>query len=672
MGQGQPSPEQVQQLMAMAQMQQKMQQQMTLGSPRQQRADRVSTHMNWMLTQEMEDWEADMDCLLHVLPVVGQCYKKSYFSAQDGHNISELVLPDDCVVSKGRSRDIKKARRITHRLWIYNNEAVEKFRSGVWKEVDLGLAPTTDNDTDAPHEFLEQHMWHDLDGDGYKEPYIVTVHKETSRVVRVVARFIADNVELSGPGKVSRITPDNYFTHYGFIPNPDGSINFLGFGQLLEPINASANTVLNQLLDSGTLYNTSGGFIGRGVRLRGGTFSFRPNEWKLVDAHGSALKENIVPLPVREPSTVLFQLLGFLIQAGQDITSVQDVLTGDSKLAANMPVGTMMALVEQGLKVFTAIYKRVYRSLTEEFKKLYNLNARFLEPRVSFFISGHPEQYVEQSDYKMGDTQVMPVADPELSSDMQRLLKSQALKEVSGRPGLNEVEVTRRLVRAVRPENMQELLLTDGQISGKEPTPWTPPPAPQAILAQAKAQRMMQQAQEAQIRLQMDMFKFKLELQEIESNIGNVKADTMLKLAKTESEGRSDFMEFYKMEMDTLAREIEAKVAGVKGAVDEFAGAGTTPEGPEPTLEPGMLPGPGANRPGPTMIPGRAKGGPVTAMEPYVVGEEGPEVVVPQGGGKFIVPNPIHVLGLDKKPIVPQPGMVTYNDPTDSSRPETE
>lgn len=584
-------------------------------SPKQARANRISQHMNWQLTQEMSDWEADTDCMLHVLPVVGQCYKKTYFSSQDRHNISELVLPDDCVVSKGRSRDIKKARRITHRLWIYANEAIEKMRSKVWLNVDLGTAPSTDSDTDAPHEFYEQHRWDDLDGDGYKEPYIVTVHKTTAQVVRVVARWIPDGIKLGDNRRLVRIIPDHYFTHFGFIPNPDGSINYLGFGQLLEAINASANTALNQLLDAGTLANAGGGFIGKGVRLRGGAWSFRPGEWKLVDVHGAALKENIVPLPAKEPSTVLFNLLGFLVQAGKDISSLQDILAGDAKLASNMPVGTIMALVEQGLKVFTGIYKRVYRSLSEEFKKMYELNARFLEPEVSFYISGQSEQYIRQSDYIQGDTMVMPVADPELSSDMQRVLKSQALKELSGRPGLNEVEMTRRLVKAVRPENVDDLLLTDNQMSGKEPTPWSPPPAPQQVLAEAKAQRMIQQAQEAQVRLQMDMLKFKLELRELEERIGNVKADTMLKLSKTEATGQAHYLEYYKIEMERLARETEAKIAGVKGAVDKFADSATPEGGPvEPTgmESPGgamsMIPQEGMGG-GMPMLPGRTNSG---------------------------------------------------------------
>ena len=568
-------------------------------SPKQQRSNRITAHMNWQLTQEMTDWEAEMDSLLHVLPVVGQCYKKSYFSSADRHNVSELVLPDDCVVSKGRSRDIKKARRITHRLWIYTNEAVEKMRAKTWLTVDLGVAPTTDNDTDAPHEFLEQHRWEDLDGDGYKEPYIITVSKTTSKVVRVAARFVKENVEVGIGGKVARITPDHYFTHFGFIPNPDGSINYLGFGQLLEPINASVNTTLNQLHDAGTLANSGGGFLGRGARLRGGTFSFKPGEWKMIDVPGGQLKDNLVPMPVKEPSAVLFQLLGFLVQAGKDISSVQDVITGDAKMAANMPVGTMMALVEQGQKVFTGIYKRIYRSLSEEFKKLYNLNARFLDPKFTFYISGHPEQFIEQGDYTAGDTLVMPVADPELSSDMQRMLKGQALKELTGRPGINEIEISRRLVRSIRPENMEELLLTDGQIAGRELTPWKPPPPPQAILAQAKAERMHQQAQESQVRLQMDMLKFKLELQELEDKIANIRADTMLKMAKAEDTGRSDQIEVYKVQVDALNKEIERKISGIKDMVDKHASGERNPSQPagvpslaQPPDNAGGIPGP--------------------------------------------------------------------------------
>lgn len=540
-------------------------------SPKRQRADRLETHLNYQITQQMADWESDMDTLLHVLPVVGQCYKKTYFNPEDQVNASELVLPDDCVVSKTKARDIKKARRVTHRLWLYDNDAKEKMAAGLWRTVELGVPPVAGQDTDAPHEFLEQHCYVDLDGDGYKEPYIVTVHLVSLQVVRVTARWQPDAVIPSTVerSRVGRIIPDHYFTHFGFIPNPDGSMNYLGFGQLLEPINSSVNTVLNQLLDSGTLYNTGGGFLGRGIRMRGGVMSFRPGEYIPVDCPGGNLKDNIVPLPTREPSMVLFQLLGFLVQAGREISSVQDILTGDVKLASTMPVGTMMALVEQGLKVFTAIYKRIYRSLSEEFKKLYNLNSLYLDPTVTFYISGQANK-VDLADYRSGDALVMPVADPDLSSDMQRLLKSQALKDLSGRPGLNEVAITRQLVRAIRPENMHEVLLTDNQMSGKEPVPWAPPPNPQVILAQAKANHLNARAQESALTVQMAMQKFELEFQVLLADIENKKADTMLKLAKAEAAEAGLQLQQYEAEMNHISEQVKARMDFMKEQVKAF------------------------------------------------------------------------------------------------------
>jgi len=532
--------------------------------PKMERALRIETHMNYQLTQEMVEWDADMDRLLIVLPVLGQCYKKTYFGSVDGkkRNISELVLPSECVVN-GKARTMDRARRITHQLYYYTNDVYEKIHRGLWTDPgELGMPDNYNaDDSDAPHEFLEQHRYQDLDGDGYKEPYIVTVHTKTQKVVRVLARWQPEGVDVTKKIKVAAIEPDHYFTHYGFIPNPDGSMNYLGFGQLLEPINASANTVLNQLLDAGSAYNAGGGFVGRGIRMRGGNWQFKLGEWKMVDVVGGTLKENLVPLPLKEPSSVLFQLLGFLVQAGKEISSVQDILTGDAKLAANMPVGTAMALVEQGLKVFTAIYKRVYRSLTEEFKKLYKLNGLYLNPEESFRISGHSEQYkTGMKDYAEDDLTVVPIADPNLSSDMQRLLKAQALKDLSQRPGLDEVEITRRLVNAIQPENADQILLTDGQIAGTEPVRWKPPPLPQMIVAQAKAQRLMQQAQEDGIRLQLDIGKYQLEMEELRTSIGKLKSETMLNLAKAEDAGRSDHIELYKQEMDRIAKETEAKI----------------------------------------------------------------------------------------------------------------
>lgn len=545
-------------------------------SPKRERGDRIAAFMNYQLTVEMEEWDEDMDRLLHILPVLGQCFKKTYFSPVKGRNVSELVLPDDCYVNS-KAKTLREARRITHVIRLFTNDVYERVQSGLWEEPVLGVPVGVDPlDSDAPHEFLEQHRYEDLDGDGYKEPYIVTVHKQSMKVVRIQARFQSDGIDTKigprGGETVVKITPDHYFTHFGFIPNMDGSLNYLGFGQLMEPINAATNAALNQLLDAGKAYNSGGGFIGRGVKMRGGVYNFVPGEWKLLDVPGAALRDNIFPIPRPEPSQVLFQLLGFLVQAGKDISSVQDIMIGGASmnLAATMPVGTVMALVEQGLKVFTAIYKRVYRSLSEEFRKIYTLNSVYLDSRIPFVLSGRSQEFVGREDFTFQDVTVLPVADPDLSSDMQRLLKAQALKDISGRPGLDEVEVTRRLVRAIKPENVDQILLSDEQIAGRAPVKWTPPPPPQAVLAQAKAKRLFSQAQVDLALAQMELAKFQLQVEDLKVEIGRKKAETVLLLAKAEAAEVGPQLELYKQEMQMLAAEADRRIdvlrEGLKGA----------------------------------------------------------------------------------------------------------
>ncbi|MCX8125834.1 MAG: hypothetical protein N3E40_01640, partial [Dehalococcoidia bacterium] len=506
--------------------------------------------------------------------VLGQCFRKTYFDETLGRVVSRLVLPSDCFVNS-KATSLRDARRITHRFLAHSNDAFERQRAGLWLDVDLGSPVGYGPDPDAPHEFLEQHCYLDLDGDGYKEPYVVTVHLASSKVLRVVARWHPDGVVYNDAGKLVRIEPIQFFTHFGFLPNPDGSINYLGFGQLLEPINATINTCINQLIDCGTLYNVGGGFIGRGLKLRGGTFRFQPGEWKLVDVVGSALKDNIVPLPAREPSAVLFQLLGFLVQAARDISSVQEILSGDLKFGPNMPVGTALALVEQGLKVYTAIYRRIYRSLTDEFRKIYRLNSIHLDPFFTFYLAGEEHQ-VGAADYVQGDLVVVPNADPTLSSDVQRLLKAQTLASFSGRPGLNELEITRQLVRSISPEVADRVLLTDGQMSGKGPLPWQAPTPPQAILAQAKAALAHARAQESSVRIQMDLVRHRFELELLLAEIAKKKSDAALSLARAaEASSEVEADQLYK----DLAR-LEAQVLDqIRAVSDAILGGTPTPAG---------------------------------------------------------------------------------------------
>ena len=224
---------------------------------------------------------------------------------------------------------------------------------------------------------IEQHLYLDLDGDGYQEPYVAIVHKASKQLLRLVPRFFTSSIEFSKDDKILSIKAEQYFTKYPFIPSPDGGFYDLGFGVLLGPLNSSINTIINQLIDAGTMANTAGGFLGRGIKIKGGNSSFAPNEWKPVESSGDDLRKSIVPLPVREPSQVLFTLLSLLINYGERIGGSVDILVGQNP-GQNTPAETSRTMAEQGMKIFSGIFKRTYRSLRDEFRKQYRLNHLYL------------------------------------------------------------------------------------------------------------------------------------------------------------------------------------------------------------------------------------------------------------------------------------------------------
>jgi chaperonin GroES len=440
------------------------------------RADRVGAHMSYQLLEEMDDWEEDTDRLLMQLPIVGCAFRKTWFDPLKGYNCSHLVSALDFVVNYW-TKDLETCPRATHVLTFYPYEVREKMLSGVWLEVDLGRPQSADNDDDAPFTFYEQARLWDLDEDGYPEPYTVTVEKESGKVVRIMARFDERGVTQREDGAIVRIVPTRVFTKYGFIPAPDGSFYDIGFGTLLNPLSETINSTINQLMDAGHLANVQGGFIGAGVSIKSGSQTFRPGEWRRATTEGGNLRENIVPLPTKEPSSVLFQLLGMLIEAARDVTATQDILGGDSG-KGSLPVGTVSALIEQGLKTFTAIVKRLHRALKKELAILYALNGRYLEPEV-YFTFQDEEGSVAQADYAAGDMDVVPVSDPNMATDMQRMQQAQFVMSIAeAMPGvIPPRKAAERALQAARVPDLDELL-------GPEQPP---PPDPKMLEVEAKA-----------------------------------------------------------------------------------------------------------------------------------------------------------------------------------------
>jgi chaperonin GroES len=423
-----------------------------------ERATRIGEHMSWQLLEEMKCWEEDTDKLLHILPIVGCVFRKSYYDNGVRHNASDLVLADNLVIDY-HAKSMERAPRLTERIQFYPNEIQEQVRAGLFIDHEYGTANNANGDEDAPHEFLEQHRWLDLDEDDYQEPYIVTVHKQSGKVARIVARYDADGVDVDEQdGKILQIDPVHYYTKYDFLPNPDGGIYGVGLGQLLSPINEAVNTTLNQLFDAGSLQNTGGGFIGRGVSMHAGSLKFKLGEWKQINVPGSALKDAIVPFSHQGPSPVLFQLLGLLIDAGREVASIKDVLSGETAAATMQPT-TLMALIEQGLKTFTAIFKRVHRSLKQELDKLYRLNRIYLQNQAQYQI-GDEWKAVSKDDYMRG-AGVTPVSDPTMVSDMQRMAQAQFLQSYQNDPNCKRVEIIKRIFNAAQVEKPEELIIEE-------------------------------------------------------------------------------------------------------------------------------------------------------------------------------------------------------------------
>jgi len=463
--------------------------------------------MSYQLLEEMDGWEEEMDKLLIMLPITGTMFKKTYWDSLNECNKSSLVMPKNLVVNYW-ARTLADAERISEIIEMSPRKVKERQQSGIWLDIELGDAPSptgvdshyASHDSTTPYTIIEQHTFLDIDEDGYKEPYIVTFHKESHKVLRVVARFDENTVKLNPDGSVRKIDPIQYYTKFGFIPNPDGSFYDIGFGMLLGPLNESVNTLINQLLDAGHLSTLQAGFLGKGLRLKMGDTGFSPGEWKAVNSTGDDLKKQIVPLPTKEPSNVLFQLMGSLISSGKELASIAEIFTGKMP-GQNTPATTTMATVEQGMKVFTAVYKRLYRSLTEEFIKLARLNNLYLNPQTYVETVGMP---VSPKDFDMTTHKIYPGADPTAISQTEKLLKAQGLMELLPTGILDPVKVVQRILDAQEQPNWQELLHKSIAETGEMPPP---PPDPKMLEMQMKGQMEQQK-----IALQAQAQQHKMEL----------------------------------------------------------------------------------------------------------------------------------------------------------------
>lgn len=515
---------------------------------KEERARRIGAHMSYQLMEQMEEWESDTDQLLTSLPVVGMYFRKTYFDPLYGRNRSISVSPIDLVINQ-KAKSLETARRLSERVMLYKNDVHERELSGIFVEGACDVMDKSDEE-DRDELFIEQHCWIDLDDDDYQEPYIVTIHKDSEMVCRIVPRYDEDSIKVNSKGKIVRIDAVQYYTDFGFLPDPSGDYYKLGFAHLLGPINETINTTINQLLDAGHLANVQGGLLGNGVRIAGGVLRMKPGEFIPVETTGGTLKDNIFPYPIKEPSNVLFQLLGLLTEAGMKLAAVSDTMTGEMP-GQNTPATTVLAMIEQGLKVFTSIYKRVFRSLKSEYKKLYRLNRLYMD-ETEYVTIMDDKLAVFQKDYDLKDLDIVPVADPTVSSEAQRLARAQAVLNTfqMNMTVKGKVAILDYYYRAVGVPDVDKFLPKD-EIEAP------PGPNPDLIEVQIKAVESKAKVQIDQQRANYEQVKVEAEIEEIMQKCELMKAQSVKAIADAEAVEVGQQFEQYKLQLDVLSQSLE-------------------------------------------------------------------------------------------------------------------
>ena len=443
-------------------------------------AHRVRDFMNYQIMEKMEEYTPEFDQLLFYLPLAGSAFKKIYYDALIERAVSKFIPAEDLVVPYFAT-DLKDAPRITHVLKQSENDLLKKMASGFYRQVDLmkpqkkdnkiqdkyneleGVKPVETND--YIYSVLEMHV--DLDLSDYiadneedkiniKIPYIVTIEEGTRKVLSIYRNYKPED---------PKFTRKEYFTHFKFLPG----LGFYGFGliHMIGGLSRTATTALRQLLDAGTLSNLPAGFKSRGMRIRDDDQPIQPGEFRDVDAPGGNIRDQFQLLPFKEPSTTLFNLLGFCVDAGRRFASIADMQVGDSNQQA--AVGTTIALLERGSRVMSAIHKRCYYAMKQEFKLLASVIAEYLPPEYPYAVYG-AERIIKVADFD-DRVDILPVADPNIFSMSQRVTLAQTQLQIAqSNPQIhNMYEAYRRVYEALGTKEIPQILKPDPKPFPKDP-----------------------------------------------------------------------------------------------------------------------------------------------------------------------------------------------------------
>ncbi len=480
---------------------------------REAQAVRVKDFMNYQITEVMEEYDPDMDQMLYYLPLSGSTFKKVYFDPTRQRAVSKFIPAQDLVVPYSAS-DLATASRVTHVLRMDMNEVAKMQYAGVYRDVDLSASDDSEEDpvrqkvneleglsknySEDVLTILECHAALDIEGfedidpmtgepTGINLPYIVTLDHSSGQVLSIRRNY-------DEPDILKR--KRQYFVHYKFTPG----LGFYGFGliHMIGGLGRAATSLLRQLIDAGTLSNLPAGFKARGVRVRNDDEPLQPGEWRDIDAPGGSIRDAIVPLPYKEPSGALASMLGGLVNDGRRFVALADQQMSD--MGQETPVGTTVAMLERGMKVMSAIHKRMHYAQKTEFRLLARIFAENLPPMYPYEVAGAPSQ-VKAEDFD-ARVDVLPVSDPNIFSMSQRVTLAQTqLQLAQSNPQMHNLHAAyRRMYQALEVQNIDEILPPQPQ-----PQPQDPATENAGMIGGKPAQAFPQQDHDAHIQAHISL-----------------------------------------------------------------------------------------------------------------------------------------------------------------------
>ena len=484
-----------------------------------EQAQRVKDFMNYQITHVMEEFDEELDQMLFYLPLAGSAFKKVYYDENLGRAVSKFIAPEDLIVPY-YTTDLESCTRITNVIKMAENDVRKLQASGFYRKIDLETGENSNSFTDVKEEInklsgmeptyddgevsllyevhcnLELEGYEDMDEDGeptgVKLPYIVTLDTHSSEVLSIRRNYKEDDTLKK---KIE------YFVHFKFLPG----LGFYGFGltHMIGGLSKASTSIMRQLIDAGTLANLPAGFKTRGIRIRDEDTPIQPGEFRDVDAPGGSLRDSIQPLPFKEPSATLLNLLNILVDSGQKFASIAEINTGQGN--PNAPVGTTLALLERSTKVLSAIHKRLHNSQKKEFRILSKVFQEYLPPEYPYAIANN-ESSIMLSDFD-DKVDIFPVSNPDIFSQAQRIAMAQEMMQlVQSNPQVHgpsgTYEAYKRMYAAIGVDNIDQILTPPPPT---DPTPLEAGFENNQLLLGQQAQAFPQQNHDAHISIHMSL-----------------------------------------------------------------------------------------------------------------------------------------------------------------------